>query len=165
MLRRVTIIEIIIADLSNKNHTNAILFLLNEYARDIAGGGEDLSAFVKSNLIASLKNRYGVHIVLAFVDQKPAGIAICFEGFSTFACKPLLNIHDFAVAPEFRGRGLAKKLMEKIEEIAHSLDCCKITLEVLEGNVIAQTLYSACGFAGYELDPKMGRAMFWQKKL
>jgi len=99
------------------------------------------------------------------VDETPAGIAICFEGFSTFACKPLLNIHDFAVASEFRGRGLAKKLMKKIEEIARSLDCCKITLEVLEGNKIAQGLYSACGFVGYELDPQMGRAVFWQKNL
>lgn len=139
--------------------------MLNEYARDITGGGEDLSPFVKSNLIASLKNRQGVHIVLAFVDENPAGIAICFEGFSTFACKPLLNVHDFAVAPEFRGRGLAKRLMEKVEAVARALDCCKITLEVLEGNKVAQGVYKACGFAGYELDPQMGRAVFWQKKL
>jgi ribosomal protein S18 acetylase RimI-like enzyme len=124
-----------------------------------------LSPFVKENLIASLNNRHGVHIILAYVNEKPAGIAICFEGFSTFACKPLLNIHDFAVTPEFRGRGLAKYLIEKIEEIARTLGCCKITLEVLEGNKIAQGVYQACGFSGYELDPQMGRAVFWQKQL
>jgi len=129
------------------------------------GGGEDLSSFVKTNLISTLQSRYGVHIVLAFVDQKPAGLAICFEGFSTFACKPLLNIHDFAVTPEFRGRGLAKQILEKVEGLARQLDCCKITLEVLEGNKTAQAVYSACGFAHYELDAQMGRALFWQKKL
>jgi len=102
---------------------------------------------------------------LAFVDQKPAGLAICFEGFSTFACKPLINIHDFAVAPEFRGRGLAKRILNRIEELARQLDCCKITLEVLEGNKTAQAIYSACGFSHYELDAKMGRALFWHKKL
>lgn len=161
----VIIIKIIVADLSNDHHADAILYLLNEYARDIIGGGEDLSDFVKNNLIATLKNRHGVHVVLAFVDETPAGIAICFEGFSTFACKPLLNIHDFAVAPEFRGRGLAKLLMEKVEAVARTLGCCKITLEVLEGNKVAQGLYKACGFAGYELDPQMGRAVFWQKNL
>jgi hypothetical protein len=32
-------------------------------------------------------------------------------------------------------------------------------------DAVAQTAYKASGFAGYELDPKMGKAMFWQKKL
>ena len=40
-----------------------------------------------------------------------------------------------------------------------------MTLEVLEGNEIAQHAYRSFGFAGYELDPRMGKAMFWQKKL
>ena len=132
---------------------------------DEMGGGEPLSPHVKANLIATLKKCAGYLGVLAFVDGKPAGLANCFEGFSTFACKPLLNVHDFAVVSEFRGRGLAKRIMEKIEEAAVSKGCCKITLEVLEGNAIAQAAYKACGFAGYELDPKMGRAMFWQKKI
>ncbi len=156
--------KIITADLNNQQHADAILFLLNEYAKDEMGGGEELSGFAKENLIAALKSHAGTHCVLIFIDGKPAALANCFESFSTFACKPLLNIHDFAVAPEFRGRGLAKKLMEKVEDIARSLGCCKITLEVLEGNTVAQAAYKACGFAGYELDPKMGRALFWQKK-
>jgi ribosomal protein S18 acetylase RimI-like enzyme len=93
------------------------------------------------------------------------GLAICIEGFSTFACRPLLNIHDMVVVREYRGRGIAKRLLAKAEEIALNLGCCKLTLEVLEGNAAAQAAYRACGFEGYQLDPKMGRAMFWQKKL
>lgn len=132
------------------------------------GGGTELSAFVKDNLIAELRKRQGVHVVhvvLAFVEGSPAGLAICFEGFSTFACKPLLNIHDIVVAKEYRGRGISKRLLAKAEEIAISLGCCKLTLEVLEGNTVAQAAYKTSGFAGYELDPRMGKAMFWQKKL
>ena len=41
----------------------------------------------------------------------------------------------------------------------------KLTLEVLEGNSVAQSAYRAFGFEGYELDPQMGKALFWQKKL
>ena len=103
--------------------------------------------------------------MLAIVDGSPAGMAVCFEGFSTFACKPLLNIHDIIVIKEYRGRGISKRLLAKAEEIATGLGCCKLTLEVLEGNTIAQAAYKASGFAGYELDPRMGKAMFWQKKL
>lgn len=157
--------SIIIADLSLPSHAAAIVYLLDEYARDDMGGGAELSAFVKDNLIAELRKRQGVHVVLAFVDGAPAGMAICFEGFSTFACKPLLNIHDIVVAKEYRGRGIAKRLLAKAEEIATSLGCCKLTLEVLEGNTVAQAAYKASGFAAYELDPSMGKAMFWQKKL
>jgi hypothetical protein len=40
-----------------------------------------------------------------------------------------------------------------------------MTLEVLEGNRVAQAVYKSQGFAGFELDPKMGKAMFWQKLL
>ena len=157
--------SIVIADLSQSTHAAAIIYLLNEYARDVTGGGAELSAFAKDNLIAELRKRQGVHIVLAFVDGTPAGMAICFEGFSTFACKPLLNIHDIVVAKAYRGRGISKRLLAKAEEIATCLGCCKLTLEVLEGNTVAQAAYKACGFAGYELNPKMGKALFWQKKL
>jgi hypothetical protein len=40
-----------------------------------------------------------------------------------------------------------------------------VTLEVLEGNQIAKNAYIKFGFAGYELDPKMGKALFWEKPL
>jgi GNAT superfamily N-acetyltransferase len=157
--------NILIADLSAPSHASAIVHLLNEYAQDEMGGGAELSDFVKNNLVDELRQRPSAHVVLAFVDDEPAGLAVCFEGFSTFACKPLLNVHDIVVVAQFRGRGLSKKLLAKAEEIAIGLGCCKLTLEVLEGNAVAQAAYKACGFAGYELDPKMGKAMFWQKKL
>lgn len=157
--------EIIIANLSLPSHASAIVYLLNEYAKDDMGGRAELPEFVKNNLVTELRKRQGVHVVLAFVDRSPAGMAVCFEGFSTFACKPLLNLHDIIVATQYRGRGISKRLLAKAEEVALRLGCCKLTLEVLEGNAVAQAAYRASGFAGYELDPKMGKAMFWQKKL
>jgi len=120
---------------------------------------------VKLNLVPALRQRPGVHVVLAFVAGQPAGMAICMEGFSTFACMPLLNLHDVMVSAAFRGQGLAKRLLAQAEAVAVGLGCCKLTLEVLEGNAVAQAAYRACGFEGYALDPAMGRAMFWQKKL
>lgn len=157
--------EILIADLSSPQHATAVVHLLNEYAKDAMGGGAELPEFVKNNLVSELRKRSGAHVVLAFADGLPAGMAICFEGFSTFACKPLLNVHDIIVDKKYRGLGLSKSLLAKAEEIAIRLGCCKLTLEVLEGNTIAQAAYKASGFAGYELDPKMGKAMFWQKNL
>jgi GNAT superfamily N-acetyltransferase len=158
-------IDVVNADLLNPCHGLAIVALLNEYANDDMGGNCELSNFAKQNLVAELQKRHGVHVILAYYDNYPAGLSICFEGFSTFACKPLLNIHDLMVSKKFRGLGISKRILLKAEEIARSLGCCKLTLEVLEGNSVAQAAYKTCGYASYQLNSKVGKAMFWQKTL
>ncbi|WP_225692246.1 GNAT family N-acetyltransferase [Thalassolituus sp. ST750PaO-4] len=157
--------QIVIADLNNPLHASAMIEVLNHYADGIMGGGEKLSDFTRANLAAELARRPNVHVVLAFIDDEPAGLVISIEGFSTFSCKPLLNVHDVAVMEKFQGRGLSKRIMNKTEEIARELGCCKLTLEVLEGNKVAKNAYRSLGYASYELDAAMGKAMFWQKYL
>lgn len=158
-------IDIVEADLNLPAHAEALIQLLDVYALDPMGGSQGLSSDVKANLPAELAKRESAHVILAFVETKPAGLVVCLEGFSTFACKPLLNIHDVIVALPYRGMGLSKLLLQKAEEIAFDLGCCKLTLEVLEGNHVAQSVYKAFGFSGYELNPQMGKALFWEKKL
>lgn len=157
--------DVVIADLTNPRHSDAVVSLLNEYAMDKMGGGSELSDTVKENLVPELKKRPHAFAILAFMQNEPAGLAICIEGFSTFACMPLLNIHDMIVSQKFRGRKLSQKILAKAEELAKERKCCKLTIEVLEGNKIARNAYLSFGFDGYELDPTMGKAMFWQKKL
>ncbi len=158
-------IAIIEADLSVPKHARAVISLMDEYARDPMGGGNGLSDYAKTNLIPELAKRQTARVILAFVDDLPAGLIICLEGFSTFACQPLLNIHDAIVSLPYRGRGLSKLMLQAAEKIAIDLGCCKLTLEVLEHNHLAQTAYRSVGFNGYELNPEMGKALFWEKKL
>jgi ribosomal protein S18 acetylase RimI-like enzyme len=158
-------IDIIKANLSLPAHAEAMIQLMDEYSLDLMGGGKGLTDYVKTNLPKELAQRKSAHVILAFVDSQPAGLVVCLEGFSTFACKPLLNIHDVIVALHYRRRGLSKLLLQKAQEIAFDLGCCKLTLEVLEGNHIAQSAYKAFGFSGYELNPTMGKALFWEKRL
>ena len=56
-------------------------------------------------------------------------------------------------------------MLGKVELLARDRGCCKLTLEVLEGNAVARSAYEKFGFTGYELDPAMGKAHFWEKKL
>lgn len=158
-------INIVRVDYRNPQQGSDLIFLLDSYARDPMGGGEPLSQFVKDNLVTELsKCDFGLSLI-AYVDNQPAGLLNAFEGFSTFACKPLFNVHDIIVLEQFRGLQLSQLLLQELEIIARAKGCCKITLEVLEGNDIARRAYQKAGFAGYELDPQMGKAMFWQKKL
>lgn len=158
-------ISIQTADYQNPNHATAIIELLDAYACDAMGGGESLSDFVKTHLVAELAARSFALTLIAYVDEKPAGLLNAFEGFSTFAAKPLMNVHDVIVLPEYRGLQLSQQLLRALESVAIERGCCKITLEVLQGNAVAQGAYRKAGFAGYELDPQMGQALFWQKKL
>ena len=157
--------NVVIADLAKPTHAEAVVCLLNEYAKDEMGGGCELPETVKRCLVPELMKRPHAFVIIAFVQGEPAGLAICIEGFSSFACMPLLNIHEMVVSSRFRGRKLSHRILAKAEELAKERKCCKLTLEVLEGNEIAQHAYRSFGFAGYELDPRMGKAMFWQKKL
>ncbi len=158
-------IEVILADYSNEQHGVDIISLLNDYALDSMGGGTPLSSFVNENLLTELSKLSHAISVICYVDGKSAGLVNCFEGFSTFKCKPLLNIHDIAILKEYRGLGLSQRLLAKVEEIAQEKGCCKMTLEVLEGNIAAKNAYSKFGFEGYQLDPANGKAFFWQKSL
>ena len=139
--------------------------MLDHYASDSAGGGVPLADEVKRMLPLRLAQRTDSFSFLAFVGDRPVGLLNAFEGFSTFAAAPLLNIHDVVVHQEFRGRGIAGRLLEAAETLARSRGCCKLTLEVLSANHAALSLYQRRGFANYSLDDAFGHAIFLQKKL
>ncbi|MPR03528.1 GNAT family N-acetyltransferase [Pseudomonas sp. MAFF 212408] len=153
------------ASYTNPVHAEAIGLVLNQYAKDPMGGGHPLAADLLRQLPAELAKRAHAFSVLAFVGGEPAGLINCFEGFSTFACRPLINVHDVAVVNRFRGLGLSQKMLQKVEEIARQRGCCKITLEVLEGNDVAQSAYRKFGFDQSIFDPAHGRMLSWSKPL
>ncbi len=158
-------IEIIQVDYDNPQHALHMIELLDCYATDPMGGGVALSDFTAQNLVPELAKRSDAFSLIAYVDGQPAGLTNCFEGFSTFACKPLVNIHDVVVASEYRRMGISKKMFDEVEQLAKNKGCCKLTLEVLEGNSIAQSAYEKYGFNQYKLDDSNGAAMFWEKGL
>jgi ribosomal protein S18 acetylase RimI-like enzyme len=65
---------------------------------------------------------------------------------------------------DFRRLGVARALLDTVDVAAQQRGCCKVTLEVLQGNQPAIDAYRQAGFAPYALDPKMGSAQFFEKK-
>jgi ribosomal protein S18 acetylase RimI-like enzyme len=161
-------IRVVQVDYAIPSHARALVAMLDAYARDPMGGGHALSDFARDNLVASLAARPQAFSILAFDgadDSRPIGLVNCIEGFSTFACKPLVNVHDLAVKDGYRGQRIGERMLVLAEEIARARGACKITLEVLEGNANAIRLYTRCGFANYQLGDAMGNAQFLQKWL
>jgi ribosomal protein S18 acetylase RimI-like enzyme len=158
----VTVIE---ADLNDAQHQSAVMHLINAYARDPMGDGGDLPSAVCDRLIPGLQQHPRSLVFLAFADATPVGIAVCFVGFSTFAARPLINIHDLAVVPDHRGRGIGRLLLERVEAKGRELRCCKLTLEVREDNHRAQRLYQRFGFGDMLSEAGPVRNWFLQKRL
>lgn len=152
-------------DYSAPGDADDLVNLLDYYARDPMGGGKPLAEGVRSRLADRLAEQPHAFSLVAYVDVEPAGLANCFVGLSTFAAKPLVNIHDLIVKSDFRGRGIAKALFAEIEAIASAKGACKVTLEVLSGNEPAKALYRSLGYGDYELDPAQGHALFWEKEI
>jgi ribosomal protein S18 acetylase RimI-like enzyme len=158
-------LRVLRADYHDPQHAAAIVTLLDAYARDPAGGGEGLGVFAKAHLVTELARRPQAFSVLAFDGAHAVGLVNAIEGFSTFKCRPLVNVHDVAVLASHRGLRIAERMLAEVEAVARERGACKLTLEVLEGNAPAVRLYRRIGFAGYELDPALGQARFMQKWL
>ena len=165
MTQPVSDLRVCRADYRHPAHGQALVDLLDAYARDPAGGGQPLSDFAKTHLVNALAVRPQAFSVLAFDGAQPVGLVNCIEGFSTFACRPLVNVHDVVVLASHRGRRVGELMLAEVEVIARERGACKLTLEVLQGNAPAIKLYERIGFAGFQLDPALGNAQFLQKWL
>ncbi len=156
---------IVQADFDNPTHQEAVVRLIDAYAQDPIGLGHELPENVRAALIPGLRRHPATLIFLALSGEDPVGIAVCFLGFSTFAARPLLNIHDLAVLPAYRRQGVGRQLLSQVERKARALGCCKLTLEVKEDNVRAQHLYEKVGFDGIHVGGTGSAMWFLEKKL
>lgn len=150
-------------DYTNQAHLDHLFALLQMYAIDPMGGGEAIDDKVIDGLGSALASRSYMHSFLVYKNGEPIAFANCIESFSTFSGKGVMNIHDFAVAPNNRGEDISQFLLSGIQDYAKLVHCTKLTLEVLQGNESAKRAYEKAGFAAYQLNPELGDAMFWQK--
>ena len=141
--------EIVNADFGDPAHREGLLEVINSYAADPVGGGKPLPPDVRDRLVPALRDHPTALVLLAVAGERPVGTAVCFLGFSTFQARPLLNIHDLAVLPKWRGRGIGRALLAAAEDRALQQGCCKLTLEVQEGNERARALYKRFGFSDF----------------
>ena len=164
-MNSVNALRIVRADLNNTQHQAAVLKMTRAYAQDPMGNGRDLPEDIQASLVHGLRTHPTTLIFLALHQDEAVGIVTCFVGFSTFAARPLVNIHDLHVAQDYRRHGLAHRLLEAVETEARRLDCCKLTLEVQENNQTALALYRSFGFVGGQYEPDAGAVLFREKKL
>ena len=91
-------------DYRNAGDADSMRALMNEYANDPMGGAQPLSNDILEQLPSAMASTPGAFSVLGFVDDAAAGLISCLASFSTFKCKPIINIHDVVVTDKSRER-------------------------------------------------------------
>jgi len=138
------------ADLRDPAESRALVEIIDCYAREPGGQNAPLSAFARAALAPGLRAHPAAFALLAWDGAAAVGAAVCVWGFSTFTGCPSLNVHDLAVLPDHRGRGVGRRLLEEIERRARARGSSKLTLEVHASNEGAMRLYRRFGFGPWD---------------
>ena len=83
--------------------------------------------------------------VIAYAGDVPAGFAVFFHNFSTYAGRPGIYLEDLFVDPEYRGHGLGKALLAYLEGVARERGCGWLQWAVLKWNQPAIDFYQGLG--------------------
>jgi len=85
------------------------------------------------------------HCDLAFWNGAPAGFALWFYNFSTFAGKAGIYLEDLFVEPELRGRGIGKALLKTLARRCVAEGLPRLQWWVLDWNEPSIAVYTSLG--------------------
>ncbi len=83
--------------------------------------------------------------LLAKMDGQTVGFALFFHSFSTFLGQPGIYLEDLFVQPVFRGKGIGRKLLQSVAQIAVQRKCGRLEWAVLDWNQPAINFYDSLG--------------------
>lgn len=89
--------------------------------------------------------RRTTEIIIGYAGTEPAGFAVFFHNYSTFLGRPGLYVEDLFVLPEWRGRGLGKRMLAYIARLAVTRGCGRLEWAVLDWNEPAIRFYTSLG--------------------
>lgn len=84
-------------------------------------------------------------VTLAFAGDEPAGFALWFRSYSTFLARPGVYLEDLFVFPDFRGRGLGRKLLGSLARMVIERGYGRLEWAVLDWNTDAIGFYESLG--------------------
>jgi GNAT superfamily N-acetyltransferase len=89
--------------------------------------------------------RPDAEVVIAYVDEEPAGFALFFHNYSTFLGQRGLYLEDLFVKPAFRGHGVGRRLLQHLARLAVARGCGRFEWWVLDWNQPAIRFYESLG--------------------
>jgi len=90
-------------------------------------------------------DRPAAEVVLAYDGDAVAGYALWFRSFSTFLARPGIYLEDLFVFPEYRRRGLGRRLLTHLARTAVERGYGRVEWAVLDWNENALAFYRSLG--------------------
>jgi GNAT superfamily N-acetyltransferase len=87
----------------------------------------------------------GAEVVIADADGQPVGFALFFHNFSTFVGKRGIYLEDLFVKPAWRGKGVGRRLLVRLAQLAVERNCGRLEWAVLDWNEPAIRFYRGLG--------------------
>ena len=84
-------------------------------------------------------------VVIALLDDRPAGFAVFFPNYSTFLGRPGLYLEDLFIRPEARGLGLGRSVLEYLARVAVDRGWGRLEWRVLDWNEPSIAFYKKLG--------------------
>jgi len=122
--------------------------LILKYIRDLATS-ENFPFPISVSLSDIKTNLLGkdaaAKAVIFYLDEKPCGFAVYYFTFSTTTGKRGLHLDDLYVEPKCQGRGIGKKALAYLAQIAREQDCARFEWWALKTNDSAIKFYLNVG--------------------
>ena len=136
------------SDLSIRAATPDDVPLMMQFIRELAEF-ERLAHEVRGSEEELREEMFGarpvVEAIIARVGEEPAGWALFFHNFSTFLTRRGLYLEDLYVRPQFRGRGIGRRLLAELARLAVERRCGRLEWWVLDWNEDAIRFYRSLG--------------------
>jgi GNAT superfamily N-acetyltransferase len=94
--------------------------------------------------------RPAAEVLLAFLDDECAGMALFFPNYSTFLGRAGLFLEDLYVKPHWRGQGVGSALFARLAAIAVERGYGRMEWDVLDWNEPAIGFYKSLGAAAMD---------------
>lgn len=148
-----------------------VLALFKEYTDYLVENDEKFAEYLEiqnyDDEIRDLTVKYGKPYGSLYIAKVDGALAGCVAMKKHEGEENTGELKRLYVRPEFRGKGYARKLSEKIVEDAKAAGYDALYLDTLPFLVAAQRLYGSMGFEvceAYNEDP-MGCSIFMRKEL
>jgi GNAT superfamily N-acetyltransferase len=90
-------------------------------------------------------SRPGAEVLIASLAGEPVGFALFFHNYSTFLGQRGLYLEDLFVKPEWRHRGVGRRLLAHLARVAVERQCGRFEWAVLDWNDPAIRFYRSLG--------------------
>ncbi len=85
------------------------------------------------------------HLLVAYINGQPSGIAIVHELRRLDGLTPKLYLHTIDTLPAFQRQGVASAVMQEVKRIGREIDARGLFLMTNQSNTAAMALYCSTG--------------------